>query len=81
MTVRPDCNLNVVIESATAAVDTLPTPTCPDSTASVEFVLGVIVTRYTRWVVDSSLAPAIYDVIGRVLVQPRIEPRFLFTIT
>lgn len=81
VSVRPDCNLNVVIESPTVAVDTLPTPTCPDSIASVQFVLGAIVTRYTRWVVDSSLAPAIYDVVGRVMVQPRIEPRFLFTIT
>lgn len=81
VTMRPDCALNVVIESPTAPVDTLPTPTCPDSTASVDFVLGATVTRDTRWVVDSSLAPAVYDIVGRVMVQPRIEPRFRFTIT
>jgi len=80
-TIRPDCALNVVIESPTAPIDTLPKPTCSDSLASHNFVLGATLTRFTRWVVDSSLAPATYDIVGRVLVQPRIEPRFLFAIT
>jgi hypothetical protein len=80
-TIRPDCALNVVIESPTAPVDTLPTPTCGDSLASHDFVIGATLTRFTRWVVDPALTPRIYDIVGRVLVQPRIEPRFLFTVT
>jgi hypothetical protein len=79
-TIRPDCALNIVIESPTAPVDTVPTPTCPDSLASHNFVLGATLTRHSRWIVDSSLTPRIYDIVGRVLVQPRIEPRFLFTV-
>lgn len=80
-TIRPDCALNVVIESPAAPVDTLPTPTCADSLASHNFVLGATLTRFTRWVVDPAMPPANYDIVGRVLVQPRIEPRFIFAIT
>ena len=80
VTLRPNCAENVLIQSGTTAVDTVPTPSCPDSTTLSDFALGTTLTRYNQWIVDSTLAPAAYSVVGRIMVQPRIEPRFIITI-
>jgi hypothetical protein len=84
-TLRAECSENVAILMGNSAVDTVPTPTCPDSTYQQSFQLKDIdwpaaIVRYTRWVVDSSLTPGLYGLRGRVMVQPRIEPTFGFTI-
>jgi hypothetical protein len=79
-TIRPACGVNAVLESPAAAVDTIPTPTCGDSTASQNFPLGGSIVRYTQWVIDPALPPAVYQLVGRVMEQPRIEPRFFFTV-
>lgn len=79
-TLRPDCAGGVWVQFGAATRDTIPTATCPDSTAPRDFTLGTPVTRFHQWIVDSALTPAVYGVVGRLLVQPRIEPRFAFTI-
>lgn len=79
-TVRPDCAENVSIRIGSALRDTVPTPTCPDSLASRSFTLGDTLTRFNQWIVDSALAPAVYTLVGRVLVQPRLEPTFGFDV-
>lgn len=79
-TIRPDCAGGVWVQLGATIRDTVPTPTCPDSTAPRDFALGAPVTRFHQWIVDSALSPAIYEIVGRLLVQPRIEPRFAFTI-
>lgn len=79
-TIRPDCAGAVWVQSGAATLDTIPTATCPDSTAPWVFAIGTPVTRFHQWVVDPALSPAIYEVVGRLLVQPRIEPRFGFKI-
>lgn len=78
--IRPDCAQNMLVQTPTANVDTVPTPTCPDSIESRNFALGAGITRYNRWVVDSALAPGFYRMVGRIMVQPRIEPQFVFVI-
>jgi hypothetical protein len=77
---RPDCAQNVLVQTATANVDTVPTPTCPDSLELKAFAIGDTALRFNRWVVDSALAPGAYRVVGRFMAQPRIEPNFLFII-
>jgi len=81
-TMRPTCADNVAIRAGVTTVKTLPAPAgCAlDSTAVQRFGLGGFVTRYTQWVVDSSLTPASYLVVGRVLVHPLIEPALIFTV-
>lgn len=85
-TLRPDCAENVAVLAGNSTVRSVPTPaTCPDSTFEQNFTLqGItfpsIVVRYNRWVVDPALSPAVYGLRGRVMVQPRIEPIFAFTI-
>ena len=82
-TLRPDCTDNVAIRAGVNTVKTLPLPVpgCLDSTAVRRFALGGTYTRYTQWVLDSSLTPAPYLVVGRVLVHPLIEPSLSFTVT
>jgi len=82
-TVRPACADNVAIRAGVNTVKTLPAPAgCAlDSTEVRRFALGGILTRYTRWVVDSGLTPASYVVTGRILVHPLIEPSLSFTVT
>lgn len=79
-TLRPACAQNVIVRSATVNVDTVPTPSCPDSTESKIFALGDTVLRFNAWVVDSALAPGAYQILGRVMLQPRIEPQFVFIV-
>jgi hypothetical protein len=79
-TLRPDCAGGVLVQFGAATRDTVPTATCPDSTMVRDFALGTGITRFHQWIVDSALTPAVYSVVGRVLVQPRLEPRFGFTI-
>jgi hypothetical protein len=81
-TIRPDCAENARVAFGGATVQALPEPvTCEDSTALQEFVLGDVFTRFTQWVLDSALVPGnTYSVVGRILVQPRIEPTFGFII-
>ena len=82
-TMRPICADNVAIRAGVTTLKTLPAPAgCAlDSTDIRRFALGGTLTRYTQWVVDSSLTPAPYSVVGRVLVHPLIEPSLTFTIT
>jgi|SRR5882762_3656472 len=82
-TLRPACADNVAIRSGVTTVRTLPAPAgCAiDSTAVIRFAFGGTVTRYTQWVVDSSLTPAPYLVVGRILVHPLLEPSLSFTVT
>jgi hypothetical protein len=82
---RPACAQNVVVLAGTSIVRTLPTPSCPDSTfpqgfqlAGIDFPQRVVVA--TRWVVDSGLAPGLYGLKGRVLVQPLLEPVYPFSV-
>ncbi|HEV8398652.1 MAG TPA: hypothetical protein VGQ18_02315 [Gemmatimonadales bacterium] len=81
-TLRPTCVDNVAIRAGVNTVKTLPAPAgCAlDSTDVRRFALGGILTRYTQWVVDSSLTPAPYVVVGRILVHPLIEPQLTFTV-
>jgi hypothetical protein len=79
-TVRPVCAQNVLVQTPATNVDTIPAPTCPDSLESHAFTLGDSLTRFNRWVVDSSFAPGGYLLVGRVMVQPRIEPQYFFVI-
>jgi hypothetical protein len=81
-TVRPTCTTNVVIELGVNAVRTFPSPTtcADDSTEVVRLPIGGVITRYTRWAVDSALAPMTYHVVGRVMAHPVIEPSLQFTI-
>ena len=81
-TIRPACTENVAILSGNLTVRRFPSPaTCQDSTARQEFVVDTVLTRFTRWIVDSALTPATtYAVLGRVMVQPRIEPVFGFLV-
>jgi hypothetical protein len=80
-TVRPDCRENVTIESGGSAVASAPTPeTCPDSTAPLEFSTSFPVTRLTRWPVDTGLTPGFHVIVGRILVQPLVEPKLGFTV-
>jgi len=82
-TLRPACADNVAIRAGVNTVKTLPAPAaCAlDSTEVRRFALGGTLTRYTKWVVDSSLTPSSYVIIGRVLVHPLIEPSLGFTVT
>ena len=82
-TMRPTCADNVAIRAGVNTVKTLPTPAgCAlDSTEVVRFAFGGTLTRYTQWVVDSSLTPAPYLVVGRILVHPLIEPSRSVTVT
>lgn len=84
---RPDCAENVaVLAAGGATVVSLPVPSgCPDSTYRATFTLDGIaypsaVVRYTRWIIDSAVAPGTYGVRGRVLVTPRLEPIISFTV-
>jgi hypothetical protein len=80
-TVRPDCTENVAIEFGGSVVATAPAPpTCPDSTAQQEFVVGTPVTRLTRWGVDAGLTPGGHVILGRIMVEPSLEPRLAFTV-
>lgn len=80
-TIRPDCAGGVWVQFGAVTVDTIPTATCrPDSTMPRDFPLGAPFTRFHQWIVDPGLSPATYDVVGRLMVQPRIEPRFGFMI-
>jgi len=85
VTLRPDCDVNVLVVVESTILRTLPTPTCPDSTypqgfqlAGIDYPSSLIV--YTRWVVDSQLSPGPYGLQGRVVVQPRLEPRLPFDV-
>src|SRR4029077_9978635 len=82
-TLRPTCADNVAIRTGVNTVKTLPAPaSCAlDSTDVRRFALGGTLTLYTRWIVDSSLTPAPYGVVGRVMVHPLIEPQLTFTVT
>jgi hypothetical protein len=83
---RPDCAENVVLLAVGGSAGSLPAPTtCPDSTYRMSFsLLGIdypsSLSRYTRWVIDSALTPGTYGLRGRVLVSPRLEPTFGFTV-
>ena len=84
-TLRPDCEQNVVVLAGSTVVRTLPTPTCPDSTYHQGFQLAGIdypqlVVVATPWVVDSTVAPGLYGLKGRVLAQPRLEPVYTIRI-
>jgi len=84
-TLRPDCAENVAVLTGSITVRSLPTPTCADSTSSVGFQLAGVdqpqtIVVYTRWVVDSGLAPGAYLVRGRIMVRPRIEPALGFQV-
>lgn len=85
-TLRPDCEVNLVVLAGSTTVRSLPAPTiCPDSTYEQTFTLANIafprtVTRDTRWIVDSGIPPGTYQVRGRMMVQPRLEPTFTFAI-
>ena len=85
-TLRPDCEVNAVVLAGVNTVRSLPAPaTCPDSTYEQNFTLANIafpraITRYTRWIVDSGIPPGTYQLRGRVMVQPRLEPSFTFAI-
>jgi hypothetical protein len=82
-TLRPTCTVNVVVQSGISTAQTVPNPTtcAADSTIVQRFPFGGTFTRYTRWVVDSALAPGTYVVVGRILVHPLIEPAAVFTVT
>lgn len=73
---RPLCAENVTVVLGSNTVQSLPdVADCPDSTVMEDLVLGVPVERYNRWVLDTTLTPAMtYALIGRILVQPRLEP-------
>lgn len=79
-TLRPACAQNVIVRSPVTNVDTVPTPTCPDSLVAKTFALGDTILRFNAWRVDSALAPGPYQIVGRVMVQPRIEPQFVFIV-
>jgi hypothetical protein len=81
-TIRPDCAENARVAFGGTTVQSLPEPvTCEDSTVLQAFVQEEVLTRFTQWVLDSTLVPGnVYSVMGRVLVQPRIEPTFGFLI-
>jgi hypothetical protein len=80
-TVRPDCTENVAIEFGDSTVATLPAlETCPDSTAPQEFSTSFPVTRLTRWPVDTGLTPGGHVILGRIMVEPGLEPRLAFTV-
>ena len=80
-TVRPDCAENVAIEFGGGIVAKAPAPeTCPDSTASQVFEAQTPVVRLTRWAVDTGLMPGFHVIVGRVMVQPNLEPRLEFTV-
>ena len=85
-TVRPACAENVLLLRGSTTAGKLPNPqTCPDSTAPERFTLKGLtypsqITRYTRWIVDSSLATGLYGLRGRVMVQPRLEPIYTITV-
>jgi hypothetical protein len=84
-TLRADCAGHIAILNGTIAIRTIPAPTCPDSTFQQDFSLKGITapqedTIYTQWAVDSGLTPGLYVVQGRVMVRPRVEPSFAFTI-
>lgn len=81
-TTRPACTENVAIRSGNTPVRSLPAPaTCQDSTERRAFLVDTVLTRFTQWVVDSALTPATtYGVVGRIMVQPRIEPMFAFLV-
>lgn len=79
-TLRPACGQNIIVRTATTNVDTVPTPTCPDSLESKIFALNDTALRFNSWIVDSALAPGAYQVVGRLMVQPRIEPQFVFLV-
>lgn len=79
--IRPDCAETTLIQSAAGVtVRSVPVPTCPNSTAVHDFVADSAVSRSIPWIIDSALTPAIYSIAGRVMVQPRIEPRFSFAV-
>jgi hypothetical protein len=85
VTLRPNCEVNVVVLAGSTILRTLPTPTCPDSTypqgfqlAGIDYPQSLIV--YTRWVLDLQLSPGPYGLQGRVVVQPRLEPTFPFDV-
>ena len=84
-TLRPDCAENVAVVTGNNIVQSVPTPTCNDSTyrrpfqlAGVDYPNDTIV--YTRWVIEAGLAPGGYLLRGRVLVHPRLEPSLGFTV-
>jgi len=82
--VRADCEENATVETATGVVRvSIPPSACPDSVETHDFVADSVISRDDRWIIDSSLAatgPTAYAIIGHILVRPRLEPRFLFTI-
>lgn len=82
--VRPVCEANATVETATGAVRvSLPASSCPGSVETHDFVADSVIARQDRWIIDSSLAATgstAYAIIGHILVKPRLEPRFLFTI-
>jgi hypothetical protein len=85
VTLRPDCEVNVLVIAGSTTLRSIPTPTCPDSTYSQWFQLaGIyypqILVRYTQWVVDAGLAAGSYGVRGHVVVQPRLEPTLTFDV-
>ena len=80
-TVRPDCAENVAVEFGDSTVATAPVPvTCPDSTSQQEYATFVPVTRQTRWPVDTALTPGFHVIVGRMLVEPHVEPKLGFTV-
>jgi len=80
-TVRPDCRENVAIEFGGGIVATAPAPpTCPDSTAPQVFEAGTPVVRLTRWGVDAGLTPGGHVILGRIMVEPSLEPRLAFKV-
>lgn len=81
-TIRPGCAANVLVHLGADTVQSLPTPAaCPDSTAPEEFTLGVPLMRLTQWALDPALmAGTTYAVVGKIMIQPRIEPTFAFQV-
>lgn len=80
-TVRPDCTENVAIEFGTSIVATVPAlETCPDSTAPHVFEVQTPVVRLTLWSVDTGLTPGFHVLVGRIMVEPSLEPKLPFTV-
>jgi hypothetical protein len=85
-TLRPDCAENVAIVTVAGTVRSLPTvASCPDSTYRMAFALDSVahpsaIRVDTRWIIDTALRAGTYGVRGRVLVTPRLEPTFGFTV-
>jgi hypothetical protein len=79
--VIPDCGENAtVVTPSGAPVVSLPPPTCPESVETHDFVVDSLITRLDQWVIDPSVSPAPYAVVGHILQRPLLEPYLSFTV-